>query len=512
MDLLYRLYRSFMDEPFRNTKAFLNPVDPDSPTPFLELAAQRGFNQSTSGWKAVDLTSVQDKLKKSVEEVYDRLKNNWAGICVTVVLCSLFVSFAVFNPQEESEEEVLRANINPATRKKKRTQRIKSNKVEEAQKEVQLYYIASKVGETTPTGKDISEDKGLTPEISEEDGTIKVSRPRRTCLLTKKVPVNGLKDLFRSTPERDTHIVSVRKAPPSIKVPDMFMALDAFTQLYYNTLVELQDMREEVEVEEVKRKEFEHKLDDLQNHLAAAQKRLLEETRIRMEAEEKIDLFKNEHNRLKDFSVQMQQEKEMLQEQIDKMRLEVSYMRLLSHGEETNTDGQQEGVEETEQNVTTMKESQLREILGELERLQRENRELRRQQESADYLHSPRHSVSLNNTNHVNGHHSNQSSGYNTPSKSVYSTTSNSTAYYTPLNTTINNNNTPRSAMKNETTFDVLEEEIEDEETHQVSHTHFDMHVRNNYYQANNNSPRSYSDLLNAMVSNTTAVIGNADD
>jgi hypothetical protein len=66
-----------------------------------------------------------------------------------------------------------------------------------------LYYIASKVGETTPTGKDISEDKGLTPEISEEDGTIKVSRPRRTCLLTKKVPVNGLKDLFRSTPERD---------------------------------------------------------------------------------------------------------------------------------------------------------------------------------------------------------------------------------------------------------------------------------------------------------------------
>jgi hypothetical protein len=231
-----------------------------------------------------------------------------------------------------------------------------------------------------------------------------------------------------------------------------------------------------------------------------------------MEAEEKIDLFKNEHNRLKDFSVQMQQEKEMLQEQIDKMRLEVSYMRLLSHGEETNTDGQQEGVEETEQNVTTMKESQLREILGELERLQRENRELRRQQASADYLHSPRHSVSLNNTNHVNGHHSNQSSGYNTPSKSIYSTSSNNTAYYTPLNTTINNNNTPRSAMKNETTFDVLEEEIEDEETHQVSHTHFDMHVRNNYYQANNNSPRSYSDLLNAMVSNTTAVIGNADD
>lgn len=55
----------------------------------------------------------------------------------------------------------------------------------------------------------------------------------------------------------------------------MFMALDAFTQLYYNTLVELQDMREEVEVEEIKRKEFEHKLDDLQNHLAAAQKRLL---------------------------------------------------------------------------------------------------------------------------------------------------------------------------------------------------------------------------------------------
>lgn len=52
------------------------------------------------------------------------------------------------------------------------------------------------------------------------------------------------------------------------------MALDAFTQLYYNTLVELQDMREEVEVEEVKRKEFEHKLDELQNHLAAAEKRL----------------------------------------------------------------------------------------------------------------------------------------------------------------------------------------------------------------------------------------------
>ena len=67
----------------------------------------------------------------------------------------------------------------------------------------------------------------------------------------------------------------MRKAPPSIKVPDMFMALDAFTQLYYNTLVELQDMREEVEVEEVKRKEFEHKLDDLQNHLAEAEKRLL---------------------------------------------------------------------------------------------------------------------------------------------------------------------------------------------------------------------------------------------
>lgn len=53
------------------------------------------------------------------------------------------------------------------------------------------------------------------------------------------------------------------------------MALDAFTQLYYNTLVELQDMREEVEVEEVKRKEFEYKLDDLQNHLAEAEKRLL---------------------------------------------------------------------------------------------------------------------------------------------------------------------------------------------------------------------------------------------
>jgi len=69
--------------------------------------------------------------------------------------------------------------------------------------------------------------------------------------------------------------VSVRKAPPSIKVPDMFMALDAFTQLYYNTLVELQDMREEVAVEEIKRKEFEHKLDELQNHLAEAEKRLL---------------------------------------------------------------------------------------------------------------------------------------------------------------------------------------------------------------------------------------------
>eukprot|EP00029_Vermamoeba_vermiformis_P012251 TRINITY_DN7065_c0_g1_i1.p1 TRINITY_DN7065_c0_g1~~TRINITY_DN7065_c0_g1_i1.p1 ORF type:complete len:376 (-),score=113.69 TRINITY_DN7065_c0_g1_i1:91-1218(-) len=375
-----------------------------------------------------------------------------------------------------------------------------------------MYYIASKVGETTPTGKDISEDKGLTPEISEEDGTIKVSRPRRTCLLTKKVPVNGLKDLFRSTPERDAHIVSVRKAPPSIKVPDMFMALDAFTQLYYNTLVELQDMREEVEVEEVKRKEFEHKLDELQNHLAAAEKRLFEETRIRMEAEEKIDLFKHEHNRLKDFGVQMQQEKEMLQEQIDKMRLEVSYMRLLNHGEQTNTNGPQE--EEEPEHVTTMKESQLREILGELERLQRENRELRRQQEAADYLHSPRHSVTMNNTNHVTGQqHSNQSSAYNTPSKSVYSTSSNSTAYYTPLNTTINNNNTPRSAMMNETTFDVHEdEEIEDEEHEHVSHTHFDMHVRNNYYQTNNNSPRSYSDLLSAMVSNSSPLVGNADD
>ncbi len=71
-----------------------------------------------------------------------------------------------------------------------------------------MYYIASKVGETTPTGQEISEDKGLTPEISEEDGTIKVSRPRRTCLLTKKVPVNGLKDLFRSTPERDVRLTA----------------------------------------------------------------------------------------------------------------------------------------------------------------------------------------------------------------------------------------------------------------------------------------------------------------
>lgn len=35
MDLLYRLFRSFMDEPFRNEKAFLNPLDPDSPTPLL---------------------------------------------------------------------------------------------------------------------------------------------------------------------------------------------------------------------------------------------------------------------------------------------------------------------------------------------------------------------------------------------------------------------------------------------------------------------------------------------
>lgn len=202
----------------------------------------------------------------------------------------------------------------------------------------------------------------------------------------------------------------------------------------------------------------------------------------------------------------------MLQEQIDKMRLEVSYMRLLSHGEQSNASNDQQD-EETEQHVTTMKESQLREILGELERLQRENRELRRQQESADYLHNSRHSVSLNNTNHVTGHHSNQSSGYNTPSKSVYSTSSNSTAYYTPLNTTINNTNTPRSAMKTEINFDVLEEEeIEDEVQQHVSQTHMDMHVRNSYYQANNNSPRSYSDLLNAMVSNTAAVIGNADD